>query len=134
MAKTFSVASPDDEIVQVARLMKKEDCGFIPIVNGNHLIGVVTDRDIVIRCLADGHTDVLSETARHVMSTADIQTVAPDDDLETAAGIMNREEVRRLAVVEDGRLVGVLSHGNLVQAVQGEGPAKQATVGVTRGA
>jgi CBS domain-containing protein len=134
MAKTFSAAKPDDGIVQVARLMKQEDAGFIPIVSDGRLVGVVTDRDIVIRCLAEDHDDVLAETAGHVMSTAGLHTVAPDADIEAAATIMDREEVRRLAVVEDGRLVGVLSHGNLVQALRGEGGAKRATIGVTRGA
>lgn len=64
-----------------------------------------------------------------------IRTAAPaDEDLETAAQVMERAAVRRLAVVEGGRLVGVLSHGTLVQALQGGGPATQATVGVTQGA
>lgn len=134
MAKSISAASPDDDIVQVARLMKQEDSGFIPIAEGTQLIGVVTDRDIVIRCLAAGHGDVLREKASHVMSSTRVHSVTPDDDLEKAARMMQREAVRRLPVVEGGRLVGVLSLGNLVQAMQGEGAAKEATIGVTRGA
>jgi CBS domain-containing protein len=134
MAKTVSTASPDDEIVQVARLMKKEDSGFIPITEGSQLVGVITDRDIVVRCLAAGHGDVLHEKAGHVMSTARVHSVTPNDDLEKAAKMMQREAVRRLPVVQDGRLVGVLSLGNLVQAMHGEGAAKEATMGVTKGA
>jgi len=134
MAKTVSTASPDDEIVQVARLMKKEDSGFIPITEGSQLVGVITDRDIVVRCLAAGHGDVLHEKAGHVMSTARVHSITPNDDLEKAAKMMQREAVRRLPVVQDGRLVGVLSLGNLVQAMHGEGAAKDATMGVTKGA
>lgn len=134
MAKTISTASPDDEIQQVASLMKSEDCGFIPITEGDRLVGVVTDRDIVTRCLAEGH-DALHETARHVMTATGLCTVRPDDELETAAALMQQREVRRLGVVADGgKLIGILSHGNLVQAMHGEGCAKEATVGVTRGA
>ena len=133
MAKTISTASPTDTIGRVARLMKEEDTGFIPVVEGDRLIGVVTDRDIVIRCLAEGHDDPLNERAEHVMSR-EVETVSPGDDLQTAAEKMAHQEIRRLAVVEDGRVVGVLSHGNLVQATSGQGPAEEATRGVTEGA
>lgn len=133
MAKTISCAAPRDTIQHVAELMKQEDTGFIPVVDGEVLMGVVTDRDIVIRCLAEGHQDPVHETVEHVMSR-DVQTVSPDDELETAARTMAGEEIRRLAVVERGNLVGVLSHGNVVQATHGEGPAQEATVGVTEGA
>jgi len=134
MAKTISTASPDDDIEQVARMMKQEDSGFIPITERNQLVGVITDRDIVIRCLAEGHGDVLHEKARDVMSAPQVHSITPNEELDKAAKIMQREAVRRLPVVEGGRLVGVLSLGNLVQAMHGEGPAKEATVGVTKGA
>jgi CBS domain-containing protein len=133
MAGTISCATRQDSIQRVAEMMKKDDTGFIPVVEGDRLVGVVTDRDIVIRCLAEGHGNPLQETADHVMSR-DVQTVSPDDDLETAGEKMANQEIRRLAVVENGKLVGVLSHGNLVQATSGKGPAREATVGVTEGA
>jgi CBS domain-containing protein len=133
MADTISCATARDTIQRVAEMMKKEDTGFIPVVEGDRLTGVVTDRDIVIRCLAEGHGNPLVETVEHVMSR-NVQTVSPDDDLQTAGKKMADEEIRRLAVVENGKLVGVLSHGNLVQATSGKGPAKEATVGVTEGA
>jgi CBS domain-containing protein len=119
-------------VIDVARKMKHEDAGFIPVVqNGDTVIGVITDRDIVIRCLAEGH-DPRSETAEHLMSTR-ITFISPDDDIKEAARKMEDEEIRRLPVVENGRLVGVLSHGNLVQATKDK-TAEKATEGVTRGA
>jgi CBS domain-containing protein len=133
MADTISCSMPQDTIQHVAQLMKKDDTGFIPVVDGGQLVGAVTDRDIVIRCLAEGHGNPLQETVDHVMSR-DVQTVSPDDDLKTAADKMTNQEIRRLAVVESGKLIGVLSHGNLVQATSGKGPAREATVGVTEGA
>ena len=133
MAKTISSARPDSTVQEVAEMMKKEDSGFVPVVEGERLVGVVTDRDIVIRCLAERHRNCLEEAIDHIMSR-NVHTIEPDRDIAEAADMMQGDEIRRLAVTEGGRLVGVLSHGNLVQAMQGEGPAKEATKGVTRGA
>ena len=132
MAKTVTSARKDERVVDVAKKMQQEDAGFMPIVeDGGRLIGVITDRDIVIRCIAEGH-DPRNEPAEHLMSTS-VTTISPDDDIKDAARKMEDREVRRLAVVEDGRLVGVLSHGNVVQATGGK-TAEQVTEGVTRGA
>ena len=132
MAKTVSSAMKSDRVIDIARKMKQEDAGFIPVVeNGGTMVGVITDRDIVIRCIAEGH-DPRSETAEHLMSR-EVTIISPDDDLDEAARKMEREEIRRLPVAEKGRLVGVLSHGNLVQATKNK-TAEKVTEGVTRGA
>lgn len=133
MAHTITVARPGQPIRAVARMMKDEDTGFVPVVERDQLIGVVTDRDIVVRCLAEAAEDVNRATVDEVM-TRSAETVSPEDDLSRAADLMENDEVRRLAVVENGRLVGVLSHGNLVQATRGQRPAVEATTAVTRGA
>jgi CBS domain-containing protein len=132
MAKTVTWARKNDKVTDVARKMKEEDAGFIPVVeDGGVVIGVITDRDIVITCIAEGH-DPRGETAEHLMNRQ-VTTVGPDDDIEEAGRKMERGEIRRLPVVEQGRLVGVLSHGNLVQATKNE-MAEKVTEGVTRGA
>jgi len=134
MARTITSAHPDNTVLDVAEIMRREDSGFVPVIeDGNRLVGVVTDRDIVIRCLAEKHANPMQEAIDHIMSR-NVHTIEPDQDLEAAAELMKREEVRRLAVVEGDQLVGVVSHGNLVQALQGEGAAKEATKGVTKGA
>jgi CBS domain-containing protein len=134
MARTVTCASPGDSLRDAARAMRAEDAGFLPVVDDGRLVGVLTDRDIVIRWIAEEEDDPHDARVGEVMSTA-VRTVAPEDDLDDAARIMSAAEVRRLVVVEEGgRLAGVLSHGNLVQATAGEGPAKEATTGVTRGA
>jgi CBS domain-containing protein len=133
MAKTISTASPKDSLVKVAELMKKEDAGFMPVCEGDSVVGVITDRDIVIRSLAEGHKDPASERAETYM-TRDVVTVEASADIGEAAKLMAQHEIRRLPVTERGKLVGVLSHGNLVQAAKSEGPADRATLGVTRGA
>ncbi len=131
MAKTITSGTKNERIIDVARKMKDQDAGFLPIVEGDRLIGVVTDRDIVVRCVAEGH-DLRNETAEHVMSKG-VTTVSPDDDLAEAGHKMESGEIRRLAVVENGTLVGVLSHGNLVQAGN-DRIGEQVTKGVTKGA
>jgi CBS domain-containing protein len=133
MAKTISTARPEDTIQHVAQLMKKEDAGFIPVVENGSLVGVVTDRDIVLRCIADAKSDILKDSVSGCMSKK-VVSVSPDADLEEAASLMDQNEIRRLTVVEGNKVVGVLSHGNLVQAARSEGPADIATLGVTRGA
>src|SRR5919201_3051556 len=80
MAKTVTSAKKDDKVIDVAKKMRQEDAGFMPVVqNGGTVIGVITDRDIVIRCIAEGH-DPRGETAEHVMST-EISFISPDDDI-----------------------------------------------------
>jgi CBS domain-containing protein len=132
MAETISVAAPNDTLMKVAQLMREEDAGFTPVCDSDRLLGVVTDRDIVIRCIADGH-NVLNEPAEHCMTSAPV-VVEGNAPLEEAARLMAQNEVRRLPVTGGGRLIGILSHGNLVQALGSEGTADQATLGVTRGA
>jgi len=132
MAKTVTSAKKSDKVIDVAKKMKQQDAGFMPVLeNGGTVIGVITDRDIVIRCIAEGH-DPRGETAEHLMSRQ-VTIIAPDDDIEDAGRAMEREAIRRLPVAENGRLVGVLSHGNLVQATKNK-TAEKVTEGVTRGA
>ena len=94
MAKTISSARPDSTVQEVAEIMRKEDSGFVPVVEGERLVGVVTDRDIVVRCLAESHRNCLEEAIDHIMSR-DVRTIEADRDLADAAEMMKRDEVRR---------------------------------------
>lgn len=131
MAKVVHRAKKNDKVGDIAKTMKQEGVGFMPVVDGELLIGVITDRDIVISCIAEGH-DPRGETAEHLMNR-NVTSIGPDDDIEEAGRRMARQEIRRLPVVDNGRLVGVLSHGNLVQATKNK-TAEMVTEGVTRGA
>jgi CBS domain-containing protein len=134
MAKTIGTATPTDAVATVAHMMKDNDCGFIPIADAGRLVGVVTDRDIVIRCLAEDQGDVRIARIDRVMS-APAWTIDAGATVEEAAHVMAEHEIRRLPVMSNGELVGVLSYGNLEQAIHAEGPAAaEATLGVTRGA
>lgn len=105
--------SPDESVGSVARLLSRCNLGCVPVVSGGRLRGMCTDRDIVLRCVAAG-CDVSSTKVSDIMSR-DPVTVSPGDDTLTAARTMAGHQVRRLPVVEDGRLVGMLALGDLAR-------------------
>ena len=105
---------PDATLGQVAVLMKQEDCGSIPVVEDGRLVGIVTDRDIVIRGVAAG-SDPKTQRVSTVMS-ADPVTIRPDDDLADAEKVMADRQIRRLPVVENGKLVGIIVTAQIARA------------------
>lgn len=101
----------DTSLVEAARLMRNSALGDLIITDGQRLRGVVTDRDIVVRGLAEARSP--SDTTVVDVGSADLVTVTPDDDLDTAIELMRANAVRRLPVVEDGGvLVGVITLGD----------------------
>ena len=101
-------------IADAARLMKSEDVGPLPVVEGDRLVGMVTDRDIVLRVVAEGK-DPQSATVGEIASR-DLITVDPQQDLDEALRLMAQHQVRRLPVVEeDGRLVGILAQADVAR-------------------
>ncbi len=104
----------DKPVAYAAEMMKHEDVGLAPIVEGDRLVGTLTDRDIVTRVVAEGK-DPKSVTVREVAST-DLVTVDPQQDLDEALRLMAQHQVRRLPVVEeDGRLVGVVAQADVAR-------------------
>lgn len=110
MSTDLSYCTPVDNVYEAALKMKQEDVGIIPIVENNRLVGVVTDRDLVVRGIADKNPG--SNKITEVMTT-DIISVSPSDPIEKATELMARHQIRRLPVVENGQLVGMLSLGDL---------------------
>ena len=90
--------------VEAARLMRDEDIGSLPVTDGEALVGMITDRDIATRVVAEAVGDVCSR---------DVISVAPDEDLDDALRLMGRHQVRRLTVIEDGRLVGIVAQADI---------------------
>ena len=98
--------------VEAARLMRDEDAGVVPIVEGEKLVGTVTDRDIVLRVVAEGR-DPEATTVGEIASR-ELVTVDPQQDLDEALRLMARHQVRRLPVVEeDGKLVGIVAQADV---------------------
>jgi len=104
----------DKSVAYAAKMMREEDVGLAPIVEGDKLIGMLTDRDIAIRVVAEG-IDPDQVTVREVASKQ-VVTVDPQQDLAEALRIMAKHQVRRLPVVEeDGRLVGVVAQADVAR-------------------
>jgi CBS domain-containing protein len=104
----------DKSVAYAAKMMKEEDVGLAPIVEGDRLVGTLTDRDIATRVVAEGRNPETT-TAREVAST-DLVTIDPQQNLDEALRLMSRHQVRRLPVVEeDGRLVGVLAQADVAR-------------------
>ncbi|MGO9007577.1 MAG: CBS domain-containing protein [Beijerinckiaceae bacterium] len=115
MHKGVEWVSPDTPVRKLAKMMKEFDIGAVPIGEGDKLVGMVTDRDLCLRALADGK-DIESMTARDVM-TAGIIWCRDDEDVEEAADLMERKKVRRLPVIDENkRMVGMLSLGDVSHA------------------
>jgi CBS domain-containing protein len=111
MTPDVTALAPNSTIAQVAQHMRHLNVGSIPLVANEQLVGVITDRDIVIRVVADGLDPHLEQAELHM--TRNPITVTPDTSVDEANRIMAREQIRRLPVVEGGRLVGYLALGDL---------------------
>ena len=108
---------PDESVAVAARTLTHYNIGILPVCgNDGRVVGLVTDRDLVTRCLASGRSPA-NTPVRDVMTTK-IVSAQPDMDASLAAGLMGREQIRRLPVLENGRLCGMVSLGDL--AVQQE--------------
>jgi CBS domain-containing protein len=104
----------DKPVAYAAKMMRDEDVGLAPIVEGEKLIGTLTDRDIAIRVVAEGK-DPQSTTVREVATTR-LVTVDPDQNLDEALRLMAKNQVRRLPVVEeDGKLAGVVAQADVAK-------------------
>jgi CBS domain-containing protein len=112
MTPDVSYVEPNTPILEIARKMRDADIGSTPVVEDDRLVGMVTDRDIVVRLVADGG-DVGTKTARDAMSPGILYCFA-DDSVEAVLDNMGDRQIRRLPVVNrDKRLVGVVSLGDL---------------------
>jgi CBS domain-containing protein len=110
---TIAASAP---VVEAARLMASQDVGSLPVVDENNLVGMVTDRDLVLNVLAkdiDPHSTTVASVC-----TQDPVVVAPEDSLDEALQRMAREQVRRLPVVEKERLVGILAQADVSRSAQ----------------
>ena len=112
MTSDVSVVEPAAPILEIARKMRDNDIGSMPVVEDERLVGMVTDRDLVVRVLAEGG-DVKVKTARDAMSPGVLYCFA-DESVEDVLENMGDQQIRRLPVVDrDKRLVGVVSLGDL---------------------
>ena len=108
-----------DSVVDAAKLMRGEDSGIAPIVDGDRLVGVITDRDIAVKVVAEGR-DPKTTKVEEVASTT-LVTVDPQQSLDEALRLMGRHHLRRLPVVEeDGKLVGIVAQADVARHLDAE--------------
>lgn len=117
MTSNVRAAASTESLADAAQMMKEEDVGSLPVVEDDRLIGILTDRDIIVRAVAE-RVDPQSISVGDVASR-ELVTVEPDQDLDEALSLMARHRVRRLPVVADGRLVGILAQADV--AIEAEG-------------
>jgi CBS domain-containing protein len=101
-------------VMEAARLMRDEDAGIIPVVEGEKLVGTVTDRDIAIRVVAEGRSP--ENVTVGEIASRELVTIDPQQELDEALRLMARHQVRRLPVVEeDGKLVGIVAQADVAK-------------------
>src|SRR5437762_9234441 len=119
MSRDVRVVEPGATLKHAAQIMKEIDAGVIPVTKGEHVVGMLTDRDITVRATAEGR-DPNSTRVRDVMS-ADVVYCFEDQDVQDAAHMMEDRQIRRLVVLNrDKRLVGIMSLGDLAVHTEDE--------------
>ena len=120
MHKGVDWVSPDTPVTEIAKLMREHDVGSIPVGDNDHLVGMVTDRDLVCKGLADKSFDASRAMARDVM-TKGIHCCREDDDLAKAVHHMETLGIRRLPVINKSkRMVGMISMGDISHSAGAE--------------
>ena len=129
MTREVQTVRPDQSARDAANFMLRADAGAIPVTEGGRLIGMITDRDIAVRGVAEGHGP---ETPVRALMTNDIVAAREDDDTDDVAARMSEAQVRRLPVVDDQqRLCGIVSLGDLSREGD-DSSAQQALEGVSQ--
>lgn len=109
---SLATATLDTTVEEIANMMKSEDVGAIPVLDDDEkLAGIITDRDIVVRAIAEGE-DPTECTAEDILSEQ-LHTIEPDADLQQAIELMSRHQIRRLPVVEEDQVIGIISLGDV---------------------
>ena len=118
MTKSVKTAAPDMTVREAAALMRDGDMGAVPVVDGGKLVGIVTDRDIVVRVVAEGKN---AEAPVSCAMTAELFTVGPEDFVFEAIRLMGDKQVRRVPViVDDGKLVGIIAMADVALETEDE--------------
>ena len=118
MTKNVQTATREMSLREVAAIMRDGDMGAVPVVDEGRLIGIVTDRDIVVRCIADGRG---ADTTVSDAMTTELFTVGPDDFVFEAIRLMGDKQVRRIPVVDDkGELAGIIAMADVALETEDE--------------
>ncbi|MDR9854600.1 CBS domain-containing protein [Paenibacillus sp. VCA1] len=111
MTKDVQVCAPHDTATSAAKMMRDINCGSLPVCEGKKIMGMITDRDIVLKCVAAGKDP--DSVHCHDCMTKDVITCSPDTDAHECARLMADHQIRRIPVVENGEIVGICAIGDL---------------------
>lgn len=131
MSPDVAFVTSTTRIGEIAKIMKDKDIGAVPVVQNDSVIGIITDRDIVVRAIAE-NKDVSQVTAEQVMS-ADPVCIEESKDIDKAADMMSEYQIKRLPVLGNGRLVGMIALGDLAIEQIHMDEAGDALSGISRG-
>ncbi|QBD84093.1 CBS domain-containing protein [Clostridium tetani] len=129
MTKDIVSLQAEDTVEHAAQLMKEHGVGSLPICNEGKIVGIITDRDIALRSVARGES-IQNQTVRNIMTSNPI-TVSPNISATEAAEIMSKKQIRRLPVVENKNLVGMVSLGDISTEPNLENSAGKALTGIS---
>ena len=110
MTTDVSTVTPNDTVTKAASIMKQLNVGSVPVIDGSRVVGIVTDRDITLRGIAKGGDP--NQKISEVMTT-DVKYATPDMDVHAVADLMAENQVRRLPVIDNDKLVGIVAIGDL---------------------
>lgn len=114
MTMNPETVSKDSSVADAARIMRDHDTGIVPIVDGDRLVGVVTDRDITVQTVADGRDPHMTTVGE--IASAHLVTLDPQQNLDDALQLMAQHQVRRLPVCEEeGRLIGIVAQADVAR-------------------
>jgi len=131
ITKNPETIRPDDSIRNATKIMRDYQIGFLPVIDDGKVLGVLTDRDIIIRAIASGY-DPQTTCVRHVMTMNPIQ-LRETDPLESALEAMSLNSIARLVIIDqEGNLVGVLTSGDAALACDGDNRAGKLRVAIHR--
>lgn len=130
MSRQVITVDPEETVAVAARMLARHNIGSLPVSSRDgKLLGMVTDRDLVTRCLASGRRP--EETKIREIMTAGVISAGPDMEVWAAAHLMGRSQIRRLPVVEDGKIQGMVSLGDLANREETAFDATDALTGIS---
>lgn len=129
MSKDVACLRSDDTIERAAQLMKQYNCGSIPVCTQDKIIGIVTDRDIAVRSIASGE-----DTHQQVgeVMTKEVVFASPETDVNDAARLMSERQIRRLPIVENNSLIGIVALGDISLEPVSQDSAEDALKNISR--
>ena len=124
MTRNVTFVSPQTSVAQVATMMKDLNIGSLPVCNESGIIGIVTDRDIVVRNVAENRSP--NDVSVDSIMTYNVATATPEMQAEDVARLMAKNKIRRIPVVENNKLVGIVSLGDLASDIRFDMEASEA--------